>query len=439
MMKRSLLFVFVSVLMISLGSSSVLAQAVMTLEDAIRIGLEHNYNIQIARNSAQVARNNSGKGRAALLPTVTATANAGRIIADVETTFRFSYGTTETDNLSAQVALDWTLFDGFQMFSEKKRYQELANLGREQSRSLIEANVVAINRAYFNLVVEEQLLEVAESALDISRVRLDKAKLRRELGGASSTDLLNAQVSLNSDRSNLLDRELAVVIGRQELNLLLGRDANISLAVSMELAIPKLDQSLSELHQEAESRNSNLMIVRAEEQVASAGLTSSRSRFLPRVSLNGAYSWTDRDLTPDTSITITFESTEKSVGLNLVWNLFNGGKDRIDWQNAKVDLNSRQLALKQIRQQLAGELNAQHETYVRRKELVEIENQNVAAADQNLELLSERYEMGGATSLEFRDAQVNLIRARTGLIIARHQTRLAHLEMQKLTGSLSIN
>ena len=421
-------------------SLSVAAQAELTLEEALKIGLQNNYSIRIARNNAQVAQNNSGKGRVGLLPTVAATASVRRAESDEESNSPNSLEDWRTDAKSAQVALDWTLFDGFKMFAEKRRYRELDKLGQQQARSIIESNLVAISRAYYNLVAQEQLLEVAKSSEEISAVRLEKAKVRREIGGSSSTDFLNAQVSYNADHSSLLDRELATVVARQELNLLLGREAEVPLRVSPTLSIPELATDLPDLHQQAEAHNADLMVIEAQKQVASAGLVTNRSRFMPKLSLTGSYAWSDRDQITDDPNDQDFstETTEQSIGLNMNWNLFNGGSDRIDWQNAKVDFNNQQLALMQARQQLSGDLRAQFETYNRRKALVEIENQNVQAANQNLEIMTDRYEMGGATSLEFRDAQLNLNRAKTNLITARHQTRIAHLEIQRLTGSLSV-
>ena len=41
---------------------------VMTLEEAVSIGLRNNFNIQIAHNSAEAARNDTGRGTAGFLP-----------------------------------------------------------------------------------------------------------------------------------------------------------------------------------------------------------------------------------------------------------------------------------------------------------------------------------------------------------------------------------
>jgi len=70
--------------------------------------------------------------------------------------------------------------------------------------------------------------------------------------------------------------------------------------------------------------------------------------------------------------------------------------------------------------------------------LVNLEEQNVVAAQQNLDLQLERYNIGTASSLEFRDAQVNIIRAQTTLIAARYQARITKLEIEQLIGKVGI-
>jgi len=46
--------------------------------------------------------------------------------------------------------------------------------------------------------------------------------------------------------------------------------------------------------------------------------------------------------------------------------------------------------------------------------------------------------LGVATSLEFRDAQVNFARAKTALFIARYQARISRLELEQITGLIDI-
>ena len=78
------------------------------------------------------------------------------------------------------------------------------------------------------------------------------------------------------------------------------------------------------------------------------------------------------------------------------------------------------------------------ETFYKRMELIGLEEQNVIAAQKNLQLNQDRYDIGAASSLEFRNAQVNLTRSQSTLIVARYQSRITRLELEQLMGNWEI-
>ena len=98
---------------------SIPAQQVLTIEDAIRFGLKNNFDIQIARNNAEIAENNRGLGTAGFLPTLDLFGNAQYLDSEQETNSPFSFGNSKTESWSGQILLNWTLFDGFGMFINK--------------------------------------------------------------------------------------------------------------------------------------------------------------------------------------------------------------------------------------------------------------------------------------------------------------------------------
>ena len=417
------------------------AQTEMTAEEAIRTGLENNYSVRIARNQATIAHNSSGLGTAALLPTLGIDGGTGLSRSDQETNSPFSFGSSDTRSLDATIALNWTLFDGMSMFAEKKRYDELARMGTVQARSIIETTVVEILRAYFDLVQQQMLLDVAMSARDISQTRFDKERVRNELGGASSTDLLNAQVALNNDQANVLDQQLRVEIAQQVLNILLARDPATSFAVKEEITIPPLDLPLEQLLQLALENNSAYRAAQHDANIAQQNIRLARAGFLPRLALNASYGYSDRTTSSDSpnfAEDINSTSKDASVRLNLSLNLFNGFRNRIDVQNARLAAENSVLVLKDARNALSAQVREQHLTLEKRLALVALEEQNVQAAQQNLALQQDRYEIGATSSIEFRDAQVNLIRAESALIAARFQARLSRIAIDRLTGRLEI-
>ncbi len=421
------------------------AQDILTAEDAIRIGLKNNYDIQIARNTAEIARNNAGKGTSGFLPTLDALGNYQLRSSEQETNSPIGFGNSTSQNLNGIISLNWTLFDGFQMFANKSRYDELAKLGEYQARYQIENTVVGILAAYFNLVRQEQLLEVAKNARDVSETRLNKARVRRDLGGTSAADFLNAQVSFNNDVATLLNQELQVRIAQKNLNILLGRDHATPINVEKQITINDLDIELETLFQLTAQRNSYLLFVKQNKLVADQNVRLAQSAFYPRLALNASYGYSDaeteRKVTNGSSFfprTIESQSKDATIGLTLSFNLFNGFRNKIDLQNAKIEAQNQELNLANTRNQIAGLVQEKYDTFQKQVELVRLEEQNLVAAQQNLDLQLERFNIGTASSLEFRDAQINLIRAQTALIAARYQARIPRLEIEQLIGRVGI-
>ncbi len=414
----------------------------LSVEDAIAIGLKNNFNIRIARNEAELASNSTTFGTANFLPTLDLTGGISMGDSRQETNSPFSFGDSQTSGGDAKLSLNWTLFDGFRMFVDNTRYLELEKLGEYRSRQIIESTVVNILRSYFDLVQQEELREVAENTMRTSLTRLEKEEVRKEIGGASSTDYLNAKVSYNNDRTMVLNQELKVAIAGQDLNMLLGRSSDTPVAVTSTFDIPTLENGLDELLERAYIRNSALLTAQQNSIVAEKNVDLATSVFWPRLGLFANYGLADRTVSsssPRFTEDISTQSKDGMVGLSLSFNLFNGLRDNTKRQNAQIEAMNAQLVLEDGKIRLAGLVREKHLTFEQRVQIVALEQQNVQAAEQNLELERDRYEMGSSGSLEFRDAQVKLARAQTTLIVARYQARITWLEIQQLIGAINLN
>jgi Outer membrane protein len=116
-MMRKILFP-VCVLFLSLPAT---AQRMLTLEEAIATALKNNYDILLAQNDSAAAALDLSYKNAAFLPrlngnlgTVWNNNNTRQILADG--TKRESKG-LKSNTITAQLALNWTLFDGLKMFA----------------------------------------------------------------------------------------------------------------------------------------------------------------------------------------------------------------------------------------------------------------------------------------------------------------------------------
>ena len=428
-----------------LAPGAVAAEDNMTLQEAVSIGLRNNFDIQIAHNSAEAALNDTGRGTAGFLPTLDTLGSYGYDSTHYQGGTGLYGDNQNFRSYGSLLNLQWTVFDGFRMFADNRRYQELALLGEEQARDIIETTVVSVMRAYFDLVRQQQLLDVAVTNRDISRARLEREEIRRSLGGASSTDLLNARVNFNTDQTLLLEQELRVNIARKELNILLTREPDESLNVKKEIDVPLLELSLPELQQRSLDASATLQAARYRLQAVEEQVKIADSAFWPELILGGQYGYTNRKSLESSGGGTTLygsgssRSLDAAVTMQLRFNLFDGNIDRINAQNARLSAKSAALSLADIQSRISGSMYELYKTFQKQVEVVDLETQNTVTAEQNLQLQKERYQTGAATSLDFRDAQVNVIRARAALITARYLARIAFLDIQRLIGEISIN
>lgn len=411
---------------------------VLSYEDALQLALEHDFGIRLARENAEAARIQGGYAKSGFLPRLDLNGSLQQVVGAEESNSAGSLGDTDTQSLSAGASLSWTLFDGLRMFIDRARYRELAELGEVEARALVEGRISALHAAYFDLVQQEMLLKVARESESLSADRFAREKRSFELGGISSSDLLSAETAYNTDRSGVLRQEIGLEQSRQNLALMVGLPAEELRVVNI-IDLPNLDLGSDDLFASAEDLNSGVTASELDFHLAQRGLSGAKADWWPSLSLSAGYQWSDRTLSGEAAVLpvdIETESRDLSLGLNLSYNLFNGDRKRLAVQNARVGLRKAEIAHEEEVATLRSDLTEALKIWERRRELAELEASNVDAAETRYRLEEDRYRSGATTSLEYRDAQLALARARSAEISARYLARIARVEIDRLAGRL---
>src|SRR5690606_23124115 len=135
------------------------AQELLTVEEAVKIALENNYQIRVAQNELDIDREGVSIGNAGMLPTVGIAATNNNSIQNSSQT-RADGNLIELDdarnyNLNYGVVLDWTIFDGFRMFARYDQLKELEKLGEAQLQQTILDRVSDVMITYYDLVQQQ--------------------------------------------------------------------------------------------------------------------------------------------------------------------------------------------------------------------------------------------------------------------------------------------
>ncbi len=395
------------------------AQEVLTLEAAIKVALENNYEIKISKNELKIDQSNVAIGNAGMLPKVTA--NVVNNNNTQNTTQTRQDGTinkldnAKNNSLTYGVGLDWTVFDGFKMFAKLDQLKALQKLGESELKLTIITKISDVSATYFDLVQQQQQLSALDTTIVISNQRLNLAQSRYTIGKASKLEVLNAEVDLNTDTTTLLRQKELYANTKTLLNQLLARDINTEFKV-IDIIVVDDKLLLPELSKLAQNMNPQLQSQVLNKKIAELQLKQIKGDRYPVVILNSGYNFAE------TESSLGFVSQSSSRGLNYGFsaslNIFNGFAQRRNEKIAKIQLDNSTLAVEQQNQLLASTLTTSYQTYQTNLELSKLEDKNEVIAKQNLAITLDKFKIGTITTLEFRTAQLNYINAKKQYVVS---------------------
>lgn len=431
-------YIFKTLVLVLFCALKIDAQEILTVEDAVKIALENNYEIKIATNNLTIEKTNVAIGNAGMFPTVTATVVDNNSIQNSSQT-RQDGTKTELDNaknnsLTYGVGLDWTVFDGLRMFARLDQLKELQKLGEAQLKLTVITRISDVNTAYYDLVQQQQQLAALDTTIVISNQRLNLAQNRFTIGKASKLEVLNAQVDLNTDQVALLRQKELYVNSKILLNQLLARDVTTDFKVIDKLEVDTL-LVLKELTALAEKQNPQLEAQIINKRVAELELKQIKAARYPIVRVNTAYNFSE------SQSSLGFVAQSQSRGLNYGFsaslNIFDGFSQNRNEKIAKIQIENSKITIEQQNLALNSQLATSYQTYLTNLELIALEEKNELIAKQNLNITLDKFRIGTITTLEFRTAQLNYVNATVRYSNAQFQAKLSEIALRELAGNLN--
>jgi outer membrane protein TolC len=181
----------------------------------------------------------------------------------------------------------------------------------------------------------------------------------------------------------------------------------------------------------------NVSILQIEKNIAINEFTvkANKSGYLPTVGLTGSYGWNENNNNAASFVAVS-TNTGLSGGINLRWNLFDGGGTITRVRNAKINLENQELQKESIRISIQRDFNNAWDEYQNKLTILRVQDDNILTSKNNFERTQEKFKLGQVTSIEFRQAQLNLLNAELSRNQAKYQAKLAELNLLLLSGKL---
>jgi len=448
MMLRTLLFTI-------LLSIPILAQAQtsITIEDAIRIALENNYQLKQAENNLAISDNAVLNARADFLPSLSASYNGTRRVGQQfdQTTVTFENVTTNT--MGGNINSSITIFNGFNNINSLRRANTNRSIQQEDSQRLRESIIFTTASRFLQVVLNEELLKISRENLSVAEQQYNRIEAQVEVGRSPNVDLLNQASIVANEELTVIQRENALESSLAQLMRIMQDESGAEYTLMMpdveELQLIPLDLNLQDLVQTAlqnrrDLRAQQLTIERNQYDEAIA-----RANLLPTVNaslgVSGSYNDRFRDIDGDPlSYTTQFfdRNVNRFIGFNIQIPIFDNLNRRTNLQNTQITLKNSQLELDNIRFQVNEEVRQAYNDYMSIVKELESTEKALIAAERAYETEFQRYEVGASTLIELNQANANFVQAQSNRIQTIYnfifQEKVLDFYLGQLTASVEL-
>ena len=410
---------------------------VLTVQQAIKNTLENNYGIIISKNEIEIGSINNNWANAGAIPVISATAN--KVIGVNNLNQKLSNGTTTqkngstTQNLNAGIAINWRVFDGFKMFATKEKLAEIEKSGEFLFRKNVNETLYDVVTSYYDIVRLSEQAQASEEQITLYNDRYTLAQRKYEIGTGAKYEVLEAQVDLNGQRSNLLSLQNAIELAKSSLKNLMGQKSDTLYDVIDTITVAQLP-SLSEVNSKIQSQNPDLLLANNQLAILMQTKKEVNAERLPVVTLNGFYNFAKSSNSAGFTLFNQTYGPSGSIGVSIP--LFNGGLVKKQLQVTDIQIKNQNIAIDQTRNNVETAVNNAFINYNNSLKAIDLEKSNLIFATENIKIAMERYRVLNITSVELRQIQISYNEIKNRLYNALYQAKVAEAGIALMTGEI---
>jgi len=406
------------------------AQDVLTLDQCIDLALTNRGSAEFGLPGAHTSYHRAQQGVWSawgnLLPSATYGASYSRSNSD--SYFDQNSNTfIEALRWSSGLSIRQTVFDGgANAYGVAAAYHSRA-AARENYRATVNNLVFGVKEAYFNLLKAIKLVEVQDAAVDRAEESHKTIRSKYELGSASLSEVLKAEVQLGTEQLELLRRQNEVESARARLNTILGR------SVDEPFEIEDIGEGVTQTPDyqaalaEALENSPEVQGARAALRLAKDDIGIARASLFPNVGWSYSRGWVAGDF----SDLMGFDQNQSwRFSLSADLPLFSAFSRKTMISNARVGVKNAREQLEQSEHSVELGVKQSHLGVELAQRSREVADQTEASAQEDFKLAQEKYNLGAATILDLLDAQASLTSAQNEKVnsLYDHYVAVARLE-----------
>jgi outer membrane protein len=416
------------------------AQAVQltSLDDALKIGLERNLTVQEAAKRVQAAEATVGRATWLFLPKVDVDFDALK----QQTVFALPPGATDTsgtdpgfffgypNQLSTRIRVEQPIFTGGRDINSLRIARLDLEIQRNASSMRRLDAQLDIARAYYGVLLAQQILKIREDLLAQNQRHKDDVARRLAAGDVARFDLLRAEVEYANVLPEVSRARNSVDVALAQLRNVLNLSREQPLTVTGAIDSVPDDTSRPDAFEQAFRQRPEVPISQLNRQVMERTVGATHAGWFPSV---GAY--VAKDFRSDAFGTLFDERHSNWMyGVSFTFRLDVGEtlyKGRAEQHQAEA----LRLSQVQVERNIEVEVTRAVLELKRAAEVIASQKQNVRQAEEAMQIANTSYANGTITNLELMDTQVALDQARINYITAVYDYLIGLAQYRRSIGS----
>ena len=408
----------------------------LTLEDAIKRGLQYNLGAIGAGEAARQARAQRLAAAAQMLPDIfgnvresvqkiNLAAQGFRITVPIPG-FRFPTVIGPFNNFDARTSATESLsFTSFRNWQSSREVAHSAELSLQDSRDLV---ALAVAGTYLQIIASAARIDTAKAQLDTAQAVYQQAVDRNKSGLNARIDVNRSQVEFQSQQQRLT----SLTNDLEKQKLALARLIGLPMAQTFvltdtvpyrELSLPNVD----DLVQRAVTDRADVRAAAAQQKAAELSRGAAVAEYLPALELNGDYGVLG--VTPTNQAHGTYTA---AGGIRIP--IFRSGRTRADIEQADAALAQRKAEYEDLKGRAEQDVRVAVLDLSAASQLVKVADSNRALAADTLDQARDRFRSGVADTIELVQAQESVATAEQDYISAVFASNLAQVSLARAIG-----
>ncbi len=421
----------------------IFAQNELSLMDAIKIGLQENYDIQISAKNKKISQINNNWANAGALPNINLSAKKEESLSDqTNNPTSFMPYELKSTNINYSANMSWTLFNGFAIRANKSKFKNLEEISDNNATLTIENTIQGIILQYYNCVLQQQRVKLLQKVISLASNRLEYQQAKYNIGVSGKIDLLQIENAMLTDSLNLILQQLNYNNSVKNLNLILGIDVEkkwiLTDTIDVEIKLFNYeDLKASTLADNTSIKNQYYNI-----QLSKQDIKLTMASFYPVVSINSgaAYNKSAYDIG---DLANEFDNTGKSVNyfanFSVNFRLFDGGKLYQNIRALKVQKEINKLQLEKQTKEVLHQLSLNNDKYNICVNAFSLNKKAFRLAEINYQLATDKQNRGTINSFILRDIEIAYISSGINYQRAAYNLMESKIALLKITGGIIQN